>query len=155
MGGEDKGQWVFFPLIPLTHLLSPQICESATQTRKGKTSHTQGRLCQINTCCILQSKSQQKQRRSHEASYNVPKCGVSNPTGRPAAIGACSGAREKLAGDQKVHFNRGRKRAGSSCARDQSSVRTSHTEKARSLSFAAPSHTKAEVRIRYESLGGW
>lgn len=59
---------VFFSLIPLTHLLSPQICVSATQTRKGKTWHTQGRLRQTNMRCILQSKSQQKQRRSHEAS---------------------------------------------------------------------------------------
>lgn len=138
----------FFSLIPLTHLLSPQICVSATQTRKGKTWHTQGRLRQTNMCCILQSKSQQKQRRSHEASHNVPRCGVSNPTGRPAAIGACSAATEKLTGDQKVHFNRGRKRAGSSCAGDQSSVGTSLTEEAPSVSFAAPSHTKAEVRTR-------
>lgn len=104
---------------------------------------------------ILQSKSKQKQCRSHKASHNGTRCGVSNPTGHPAVISACSGVTEKLTGKQKVNFNRGRKRARSSCGGDQSSVKTSHTEEVQSNSFALHSHTKAEVKIRYRSLGGW
>lgn len=58
-----------------------------------------------------QVKASRTNREAARQSYSGTGCGVSNPSGRPAAIGACSGAREKPTAKQKVNFTRGRKRA--------------------------------------------
>ena len=118
-------------------------------------NHAVKALSNSHAHCILQSKSRQKQRSSHEASHNGARCRVSDPTGHPAAISACSAATEKLPAQRKVNFNRGRKRARSSRGGGQSSVKTSHTEEVQSNLFVLHSHTKAEVKIRYHSLSGW
>lgn len=123
----------FFLILP-THLLNLQICVHAThrQPRRKDLKVARAASCQV--------KASRTNREAARQFHNGTRCGVSHPGGRPAAIGACSGAREKPTGKQKSNFTRGKKRApGQHVAgiRVQSDPVTHRRLKVNPLHFAA------------------